>query len=101
MARNDALARQQALGWPELQSGPLVTGAILTGIGALLALAGTAVVGTHILSATRAWVNEMEIPPDELFRLKWEQAKTAAAAGADTWRKHPNAQARLARRAAA
>jgi hypothetical protein len=97
MTSRDALD-QRAAGWPELRSGPLLTGAVLTGVGALLALAGTAVAVTHVVSATRTWVNELEIPPDELARLKWEQAKTAASAGADTWRKHPNAQARLVRR---
>ena len=30
--------------------------------------------------------------------LKWEQAKTAAASGAATWREHPDAKARLVRR---
>jgi hypothetical protein len=84
--------------WPELESGPLITGGILIGIGAAVALAGLAVAGTHVVAATRAWIKELEIPPSELARLKWEQAKTAAATGASTWREHPNAKARLVRR---
>ena len=84
--------------WPELNSGPLITGAVLIGIGAAVALAGLAVAGTHVAAATRAWIKELEIPPSELARLKWEQAKTAAASGASTWREHPNAKARLVRR---
>ena len=84
--------------WPELKSGPLITGGVLIGIGAAVALAGVAVVGTHVAAATRAWIKELEIPPGELARLKWEQAKTAAASGASTWREHPNAKARLVRR---
>jgi hypothetical protein len=51
-ARNPA----DSLVWPQVRSGPLVVGGILTGIG-------------------------------------------AAAAGAATWRGHPNAQVRLVRRA--
>jgi hypothetical protein len=98
MARNNMMARRQAAGWPELRSGPLLTGGILAGVGAVLALAGAAVALSHVAGATRVWMNELEVPPDELARLKWEQAKTAAIAGADTWRKHPNAQARLVRR---
>ncbi len=84
--------------WPEVQSGPLVTGGVLIGIGAAIALAGLAVAGSHLVAATRAWIKELEIPPGELARLKWEQAKTAAASGASTWREHPNAKARLVRR---
>jgi hypothetical protein len=81
-----------------LDSGPLITGGVLIGIGAVVALAGMAVAGTHVVAATRAWIKELEIPPNELARLKWEQAKTAAASGASTWREHPNAKARLVRR---
>jgi hypothetical protein len=84
--------------WPQLQSGPLITGGVLVGIGAAVALAGLAIAGSHVVAATRAWINELEIPPGELARLKWEQAKSAAASGASTWREHPNAKARLVRR---
>jgi hypothetical protein len=98
MASNDEAARQAAADWPQLRSGPLMTGGILLGIGALVAIAGAAVAGTHVLAATRAWVKELETPPDQLARLKWEQAKAAASAGAATWQGHPNAQVRLVRR---
>jgi hypothetical protein len=87
------------LGWPQVRSGPLLAGGILAGIGAVLAMAGLAVAGTHVVAATRAWVKELEPPPGQLARLRWEQAKAAAAAGAATWRGHPNAQVRLVRRA--
>jgi hypothetical protein len=76
-----------------------MTGGILIGIGALVALAGVAVAGTHVAMAAREWMKELETPPDQLARLRWEQAKSAAAAGAATWREHPNARVRLARRA--
>jgi hypothetical protein len=85
--------------WPDLQSGPLMAGGILVGIGAVVALAGLVVAGAHVVTATRAWINELETPPGQLAMLKWEQAKTAAAAGAASWQKHPNAQVRLVRRA--
>jgi len=74
---------------PQLRSGPLITGAALAGAGALLALAGIAVGGSHVLAATRRWVREMEVPPGELARLKWAQAKAAAAAGAGAWQNGP------------
>jgi hypothetical protein len=89
---------QATAGWPQVRSGPLVAGGILIGIGALVALAGTAVAGMHVVAAIRAWSRELETPPDQLARLKWEQAKAAAAAGTATWQGHPNAQVRLVRR---
>lgn len=95
---NIASISQPTGGWPEVRSGPLIVGGILVGVGAMIALAGLAVAGGHVVSATRAWVDDLEIPPGELARLKWEQAKTAAASGATTWKEHPNAKARLARR---
>jgi hypothetical protein len=95
---NDAAAAGQAGNWPEVRSGPLMVGGILIGVGALVALAGMAVAGTHAAMATRAWLKDLETPPDQLARLRWEQAKTAMAAGASTWREHPNAQVHLTHR---
>jgi hypothetical protein len=63
----------------------MITGAALFGAGALIALAGLVVGGSHLFSATRRWIREMETPPTEQARIKWAQAKTAAAAGAAAW----------------
>jgi hypothetical protein len=87
-----------AANWPEVNSGPLMAAGILIGIGAVAALAGAIVAGTHVAAAVRAWSRELETPPSELARLKWEQAKSAAAAGAANWQHHPNSQVRLVRR---
>jgi hypothetical protein len=54
-----------------------------------VALAGLAVGGSHLVAATRRWVAEMEVPPSELARIKWAQARAAAAAGAEAWQKAP------------
>ena len=97
MANTDTNS-QPANNWPQVQSGPLITGGVLIGIGTAVALAGLAIAGSHVVNATRAWIRELEIPPSELAKLKWEQAKSAAASGASTWREHPNAKARLVRR---
>ena len=99
MAYDDETDGQPDGNWPQVRSGPLVVGGILIGVGAVVAMAGLAVAGTHVVAATRAWIRELETPPGELARLKWEQAKTAAASGAATWRDHPNAKVGLARRA--
>jgi hypothetical protein len=95
---NTATNNQPAGSWPQLDSGPLIAGGVLIGIGAVVALVGVGIAGSHVVAATRTWVRELEIPPSELAKLKWEQAKTAAASGASTWREHPNAKARLVRR---
>ncbi len=76
---------QKSSSLPELRTGPLVTGAALFGAGALLALAGLAVGGSHLVLATRQWIREMEVPPKEQARIKWAQAKNAAAAGTAAW----------------
>ena len=67
--------------WPELRTGPIITGAVLVGAGTLIALAGLAVGGTHLFAATRRWIQQMDVPPSEQARIKWAQAKSAAAAG--------------------
>ena len=67
---------------PTFRSGFLITGGSLVAAGALIALAGLAVGGSHVLSATRRWIGEMEVPPSELAKIKWTQARSAAAAGA-------------------
>jgi hypothetical protein len=97
---NTATNNQPAGAWPKLESGPLLAGGILVGIGAVVALAGLTVAGSHVVAATRAWIKELETPPSQIARLRWEQAKTAAVSGANTWREHPNAKVRLVRRGA-
>jgi len=98
MAYDDATDSQPTGNWPQVRSGPLVVGGILIGIGAVVAMAGAAVASAHVAAAIRAWINELETPPGQLARLKWEQAKAAAASGASTWQDHPNAKIGLARR---
>jgi len=100
MAYDDVTDSQPTGNWPQVRSGPLVVGGILIGIGAVVAMAGVAVAGTHLASATRAWIRDLETPPGQLARLKWEQARHAAVTGAGAWRDHPNAKIGLARRAA-
>lgn len=95
---NTTAGNQSTGTWPQLSSGPLITGGVFIGVGAVVALMGLAIVGSHLAAATRRWIAELEIPPGQLAKLKWEQTKSAAASGASTWRAHPNAQARLVRR---
>ena len=64
---------------------PLLVSAVMVGAGTLIALAGLAMGGGYLLSAARQRISEMEVPPSELAKLKWTQARTAVAAGAATW----------------
>jgi hypothetical protein len=95
---NTATDNQATGTWPQLSSGPLIAGGVLIGVGAVVALVGLGVAGSHVVAATRRWAGDLETPPGQLAKLKWEQAKSAAAAGADTWRTHPHNQVRLVRR---
>ncbi len=70
---------------PQFRTTPLITSAVMVGAGTLIALTGLAVGAGHLLSATRQWINEMEVPPSELARLKWTQARAAMTAGAAAW----------------
>ena len=70
---------------PQYEAAPLITSAAMVGGGTLIALVGLAIGGGHLVTATRRWVNEMEVPPSELARLKWGQARAAYAAGAAAW----------------
>jgi hypothetical protein len=85
---------QTANSWPEVEAKPLIIGAALVGVGAMAVLAGLIVGGSHLISATRKWVEEMEVPPSDLAKAKWAQARAAASAGATAWRAVPaNSQA--------
>jgi hypothetical protein len=94
---NEAGNSQPDVTWPEVKSGPLIVGGSLIGIGVAVAAVGLAVAGAHLVSATREWMKQLDVPPSQFAQLKWEQAKTAAASGASSWREHPNAKVRLTR----
>ena len=64
----------------------LAVGAVLTGTGAMLALVGTAIAGTALVTAGRGWVQQLETPPSELANRTLRQAKHASRAGMDAWR---------------
>ena len=70
---------------PQYRAAPLIISAAMVGTGTVIVLAGLAVGGGHLLTATRRWINEMEVPPSELARIKWTQAKVAMSAGPQAW----------------
>jgi hypothetical protein len=64
----------------------LAVAALLVGLGSVLGLAGLAVGAAAVVGACRRWYRRADLPPAELARLKWEQAKAAAGAGSGAWR---------------
>jgi hypothetical protein len=70
----------------DINRGTLLTAVVLMAVGALLGLAGISVGGAAVIGACRRWYRRVDLPPQELARLKWEQARAAAGAGAGAWR---------------
>jgi hypothetical protein len=64
----------------------LMAGGVLVGVGGLLASAGVLLLSSATVSATRRWMKQLERPPTEIARLKWQQARVATTAGARAWR---------------
>lgn len=62
------------------------TGAVLALLGSVLIALGMALAGTAIIAAAREWTRLQETPPSQVARLKLQQLRTAASAGADAWR---------------
>ena len=77
---------------PQFSMARLVTSAAMLGGGTLIALTGLAIGGGHLISATRQWIGEMDVPPGELARLKWVQSRAALAAGAAAWQNGSQSQ---------
>ena len=69
---------------------PVVVGAVLIGIGGVIGFSGLVIGGTAIMSATRRWFRELEVPPSEVVKQKLTQTKVATAAGATAWQRHNN-----------
>jgi len=71
-----------------IDSTPMIVGACLIGAAAIIGVTGMIVGGTAIISATRQWFNELEVPPSEVVKQKLSQTKAATAAGASAWQRH-------------
>jgi hypothetical protein len=83
------MSNEGSQGGMQINRSLLVGGGVLVGIGGLLGFTGMVLVGSALLSATRQWVNQLERPPSEIARRRWQQAKAAASAGAGAWRNGP------------
>ena len=83
------MADQGSRGDIQLNRNLLVGGGVLVALGGLLGFTGMALVSSALISATRQWVDQLERPPSEVARRRWEQTKAAASAGAAAWRDGP------------
>ena len=86
------MSNEGSQGGTQVNRSLLVGGGVLVGIGGLLGFTGMVLVGSALLSATRQWINQLERPPSEIARRKWQQARAAASAGAGAWRNGPQTQ---------
>jgi hypothetical protein len=75
----------------QLNATPMIIGAALIGVGSLIGLTGLIVGGAAMVSATREWIRELEVPPTEVVKHKLGQTKAATAAGASAWKHHDEA----------
>jgi hypothetical protein len=70
----------------EFESGPLVIGSILVGVGGLLAFIGLVIGGLHAVSQGIRWLASFENPPNQVAKTKWSQFLAAGTAGANAWK---------------
>ncbi len=77
---------QQAQPAIHINTRQVLGGAILMGLGGVLALAGAAMAGTALVAAYRDRVRQMEVPPSVLARQHWNRVKAATTAGVGEWR---------------
>jgi hypothetical protein len=80
------MATNQRISQFQVNRSLLVTGAVLSGVGTVLVLAGTAILVTTLASAGRGWVQQLETPPSALAAKAMQQAKAASLAGMEAWR---------------
>ncbi|MCZ4118753.1 hypothetical protein [Streptomyces sp. H39-S7] len=84
-----AINRMNAYGI-DVDTRMLAVGVAVTGVAAVLGLAGTVMIGVTLLNAGRGFVRRMEVAPAELAARAFRQAKVASQAathaGADAWR---------------
>ncbi|HEY7487794.1 MAG TPA: hypothetical protein VH912_25300 [Streptosporangiaceae bacterium] len=69
----------------QINTRSLVVGGVLIGLGGVVGMAGVVLAGSTLVAAVRRRVQQMEVPPRELAKAKWVQAKSAAAAGVGAW----------------
>ena len=75
-------------GGPRFRTATLITSAAMVGGGTIIALAGLALGAAHMMTSTRRWVNDMDVPVSQLAMSKLTQARAAMSAGTQAWQKN-------------
>ena len=83
---SDVVTDQASEAANRVNQGLVVGGAVLVGLGGLLGFAGMLLVTSAVASAARRWMRQLERPPSDIAKRKWEQARAATSAGAQAWR---------------
>jgi hypothetical protein len=81
---------------PPLNTRLLITGAVLTGLGGMVATLGLALGSAAVLAAARRWQQRTEMTPAQLAKHAYDAAQTARTAGWVAWREPTQADPRRA-----
>jgi hypothetical protein len=73
----------------QLNKGLLLASALLVGSGAVLGATGLLLGGLAVISATRQWIQQLERPPIDVARSRWQQVQAARNAATTAWQHHP------------
>jgi hypothetical protein len=74
----------------QLNGTPMIVGAALIGAGTIIGFTGLLVGASAMVSATRHWLRDLEVPPTEVVKQKISATKAATAAGASAWQQSHN-----------
>lgn len=74
----------------QLNKGLLLASAVLIGGASVMGATGILLAGVALISATRQWVQQLERPPADIARSKWQQVRAAGSAAATAWQNQPD-----------
>jgi hypothetical protein len=83
----DIVTDQETRAGIQLDRRLLLTGGVLAGVGGVLASTGIVMLSAAFASALRRWVQQLDQPPSQIARHKWQQARTATTAGVQAWQR--------------
>ncbi|HET6484663.1 MAG TPA: hypothetical protein VFG35_32110 [Actinoplanes sp.] len=61
---------------------------VLLGVGLLAGVAGATVGAVAVVRASRRFIADLAEPPQVTARRRWQQARSATAAGLGAWQEH-------------